>query len=79
MLYRKPQRLKKRNLLTTVTIDNKIDYKDIELLKLFISEQGKILPRRVTGVTIQQQRKLAKSIKRDRILVIFPFVTTNSI
>nr|QYB19065.1 ribosomal protein S18 [Climaconeis cf. scalaris] len=71
MLSKKP---KKRNLLNTISLDQKISYKNIDLLTLFISEQGKILPRRVTGVTIQQQRKLAKAIKRGRILALFPFV-----
>jgi len=45
---------------STINFDQKIDYKDIELLKLFITEQGKILPRRATGITVQQQRKIAK-------------------
>ena len=57
----------------------KIDYKDIDLLKLFITEQGKILPRRATGVTVQQQRQLAKAIKRARTIAILPFVASNSI
>ena len=54
-----------------------IDYKDIELLKLFITEQGKILPRRATGVTVQQQRQIAKAIKRARLLSLLPFVGIN--
>ena len=53
--------------------------KDIELLTLFVTEQGKILPRRATGVTVQQQRKLAKAIKRARMLSLFSFVASNSI
>ena len=57
----------------------KIDYKDIDLLKLFITEQGKILPRRATGITAQQQRKIAKAIKRARILSLIPFIGSNSI
>jgi small subunit ribosomal protein S18 len=57
----------------------KIDYKDIDLLKLFITEQGKILPRRVTGVTVQQQRKLSKAIKRARVLSLFSFISSSSI
>ena len=58
--------------------NQKIDYKDIDLLKLFLTEQGKILPRRATGVTAQQQRKIAKSIKRARILSLLPFIGLNS-
>nr|YP_009496917.1 ribosomal protein S18 [Rhizosolenia fallax]AWT39630.1 ribosomal protein S18 [Rhizosolenia fallax] len=60
--------------LSPLSLNQKIDYKDIDLLKLFITEQGKILPRRATGVTVQQQRKLAKAIKRARILALLPFV-----
>jgi len=60
-------------------LNKMIDYKDIELLKLFITEQGKILPRRATGVTVQQQRQLTKAIKRARTLSLLPFVASNSI
>jgi small subunit ribosomal protein S18 len=62
-----------------ISLNQKIDYKDIELLTLFVTDQGKILPRRATGVTIQQQRKLAKAIKRSRILSLFPFVASTSV
>ena len=44
-----------------------LTYKDIKILGTFLSDQGKILPRRATGVTVQQQRKLAKAIKRARV------------
>lgn len=48
-----------------------IDYKDVDLLKKFISERGKILPRRVTGTSAKYQRKLTKAIKRaDRKSVV---------
>jgi small subunit ribosomal protein S18 len=67
----------KKQKNSPINRDQKIDYKDIDLLTLFITEQGKILPRRATGVTIQQQRKLAKAIKRARILSLFPFVASN--
>ena len=70
--------LKKKNPLLITLNQKEIDYKDIDLLTLFITEQGKILPRRATGVTVQQQRKLAKAIKRARILSLFPFVASNS-
>ena len=70
---------KKTQNLSPINLNQKIDYKDTELLALFITEQGKILPRRATGVTIQQQRKLAKSIKRARVVALFPFVASNSI
>ena len=63
--------------MSTINFDQKIDYKDIELLKLFITEQGKILPRRATGVSVQQQRKITKAIKQARMLALLPFVTSN--
>ena len=69
----------KKQKVSPIGINQKIDYKDIELLTLFITEQGKILPRRATGVTVQQQRKLAKAIKRARILSLFPFIASNSV
>jgi small subunit ribosomal protein S18 len=69
----------KNKKISPISLNQKIDYKDIDLLTLFVTEQGKILPRRATGVTIQQQRKLAKAVKRARILALFPFVTSNSI
>ena len=62
---------------STIGLNQKIDYKDIDLLTLFITEQGKILPRRATGVTVQQQKKIAKAIKQERILALFPFITSN--
>lgn len=65
--------------LSPLSINQKIDYKDIDLLKLFITEQGKILPRRATGVTVQQQRQIAKAIKRARILSLLPFVASNEL
>ena len=67
----------KKQKNSPINRDQKIDYKDIDLLTLFVTEQGKILPRRATGVTIQQQRKLAKAIKRARILSLFPIVASN--
>ncbi|HLQ83299.1 MAG TPA: 30S ribosomal protein S18 [Pseudogracilibacillus sp.] len=52
-----------------------IDYKDTELLKRFISERGKILPRRVTGTSAKYQRKLTIAIKRARSMALLPFVS----
>ena len=65
--------------MSPLSLNQKIDYKDIDLLSLFITKQGKILPRRATGVTIQQQRKISKAIKRARILSLFPFIASNSL
>lgn len=52
-----------------------IDYKDVDLLRKFISERGKILPRRVTGTSAKYQRKLTRAIKRSRQMALLPFVT----
>lgn len=51
-----------------------IDYKDIETLSQFITERGKILPRRITGVSAYFQRRLALAIKRARYMALLPFV-----
>lgn len=63
-----------RKRLSPIKPEDPIDYKDIELLRKFITERGKILPRRITGLTSKQQRDLTKSIKRARILALLPFV-----
>ncbi len=52
-----------------------VDYKDPEFLKKFLNEQGKILPRRITGTSLKYQRKVSKAIKRARNLALLPFVT----
>ena len=67
----------KKKKLSTISLNQKIDYKDIELLSIFLTEQGKIIPCRATGITVQQQRKLTKAIKRARILSLLPFITSN--
>ena len=51
-----------------------IDYKDVELLKRFISANGKIIPRRVTGTSAKYQRMLAVAIKRAREMALLPYV-----
>ncbi len=52
-----------------------IDYKDAQTLRRFTSSYAKILPRRKTGVCAKHQRKLARAIKRARIMAILPFTT----
>ena len=69
----------KKQKFSLITVNQKIDYKDMDLLKLFITEQGKILPSRATGVTVQQQRRIAKAIKRARMLSLLPYVTSNDL
>ena len=51
-----------------------INYKDTKILSNFISDQGKILPRRVTGISSQEQKRVAKLIKKARIAALLPFV-----
>mgnify|MGYP003406266953 CR=1 FL=1 len=53
---------------------NMIDYKDVSLLKKYISERGKILPRRMTGACAKHQRYIAMQIKRARFMALIPFV-----
>lgn len=52
-----------------------IDYKDVELLKRFLSEKGKIRPRRVTGNCAQHQKKLSKAIKNAREMALIPYTS----
>jgi small subunit ribosomal protein S18 len=52
-----------------------VDYKDPVFLRKFLNEQGKILPRRLTGTSLKYQRKVAKAIKRARHLAMLPYVT----
>lgn len=67
----------KRRKKTCYFTDNKIvkiDWKDADLLRRFISDRGKILPRRVTGTKANYQRELATAIKRARHMALLPFV-----
>ncbi len=52
-----------------------IDYKDLDTLVRFITERGKILPRRITGVSAFYQRKLVSAIKQARYVALLPFVS----
>ena len=53
-----------------------IDYKDTALLRKFISDRGKIRARRVTGVSVQEQRQIAKAIKNAREMALLPYTAT---
>lgn len=55
-----------------------IDYKDPDFLFKFLNDQGKILPRRITGTSLKYQRRLAVAVKRARHLALLPFVTDNA-
>ena len=64
---------------TTETINfDLLTYKDIKILTNYVSEQGKILPRRITGLTSKQQKKVTKLIKIARIASLLPFVIGKS-
>ncbi len=52
-----------------------VDYKDAEFLKRFLNEQGKILPRRLTGTSLKFQKKVSQAVKRARHLALLPYVT----
>ena len=67
---RKPR--KKTNPLKAAKV-SKIDYKDTALLRKFISDRGKIRSRRVTGITVQEQRQVARAIKVAREMALLPY------
>jgi small subunit ribosomal protein S18 len=74
--YTKKGRNKRRKVCYfTVNKITHIDYKDTETLKKFISERGKILPRRVTGTSAKYQRMLTVAIKRARQIALLPYTT----
>lgn len=52
-----------------------VDYKDADFLKKFLNEQGKILPRRITGNSLKFQRRVAQAVKRARHLALLPYLT----
>ena len=66
---------KKANPLKAAKVEY-IDYKDTALLRKFISDRGKIRARRVTGVTSQQQRQIARAVKNAREMALLPYTAT---
>lgn len=54
-----------------------IDYKDVDTLKQYLNEQGKLLPRRISGVSAKFQRQLTTAVKRARHMALLPFVAEN--
>lgn len=65
---------KSRRRVSPIKLDQNINYKDINILKNFMTDYGKILSRRSTNLTVKQQKELKKAIKRARILNLLPFV-----
>ncbi|MCL6424001.1 30S ribosomal protein S18 [Brachybacterium sp. JHP9] len=72
-VLRKPK--KKQNPLKAAGVES-IDYKDAALLRKFVSDRGKIRARRVTGVSVQEQRKIAKAVKNAREIALLPYSTS---
>ena len=66
---------KKANPLRNMPVE-KIDYKDTPCLRKFISDRGKIRSRRVTGVSVQQQRAIAKAVKNAREMALLPYTSS---
>jgi small subunit ribosomal protein S18 len=52
-----------------------VDWKDVDLLRQFVPERGKIMPRRITGITAKDQRRIAAAIKRARAMALLPYVS----
>ena len=74
---RKPAKkffLRKKKCMFCVDKSTEIDYKDISKLNRFLTERGKMVPRRVSGTCARHQRRLAASIKRARFIALLPFV-----
>jgi small subunit ribosomal protein S18 len=74
----RPKRSSRRRKKTPIKPGESIDYKNVGLLRKFISEQGKILSRRVNRLTSKQQRAMTRAIKAARILALLPFLNNES-
>ncbi|MCL1865110.1 MAG: 30S ribosomal protein S18 [Spirochaetes bacterium] len=73
-LYQRNVRFKRKVCRFCHDKNAKIDYKDVKMVEQFITDRGKILPRRVTGICAKHQRGVALAIKRARIIALIPFV-----
>lgn len=69
------KRKSKQKKVCRLTVDNVqyIDYKDVSLLKHYVTERGKIIPRRITGATAKHQRMLTRAIKQARQIALLPY------
>lgn len=71
---KQPKRMQRRKVCVfCVEKAGGIDYKDVNKLKKYVTEKGKILPRRMTGVCSEHQRDLAEAIKKARVMALLPF------
>lgn len=64
---------RKRKKVCYMCAGKQVDYKDVEILKKYVNERGKILPRRVTGTCAKHQREVAEQIKRARAIALLPY------
>lgn len=73
---KKKKKALSRNKVSRLTVDRVvyIDYKDVGMLKHYVTERGKIIPRRITGATAQHQRMLTRAIKLARQIALLPYV-----
>lgn len=74
-MRRRGGRRRKKVCVFCASENNVIDYKDTNKLKRYVSERGKILPRRITGNCAKHQRKLTTAIKRARHIALMPYIT----
>lgn len=72
---KKPVKRVQRRKVCTFCVEKatSIDYKDVNKLRKFVTEKGKMLPRRMTGVCAEHQRDLAEAIKKARVMALLPF------
>jgi len=73
-VLRKPGKKKANPLKSAKVVE--IDYKDTALLRKFVSDRGKIRARRVTGVSVQEQRAIAKAVKNAREMALLPYASS---
>lgn len=73
---KKKKKTLSRNKVCRLTVDRVvyIDYKDVGMLKHYVTERGKIIPRRITGATARHQRMLTRAIKMARQIALLPYV-----
>lgn len=67
-----PRRFQRRR--PRQSVPDYVDWKDVDFLRRFIPERGKIMPRRISGITAKDQRRVARAIKRARSMALIPFV-----
>ena len=72
-LDRAPRRFQRRR--QGQFVPDYVDWKDVDFLRRFIPERGKILPRRISGISAKDQRRIAQAIKRARSMTLIPFVS----